>query len=358
MVGSTLEFYDYLIFGQAAALVFPRLFFPGTSPSAGVLSAFAVFGVGFVARPVGAAIAGHYGDRYGRRAVLFVTLVLMGIATGGIGLLPTYGEVGMWAPALLVACRLVQGLALGGEWAGSVLLAVEQPEFQRSMDTKAAVRRPLLTVLRDRPVNFVLSMGCRMGNDIAFYIVTVFAITYVTHEKLMPTTVVLTATMAAAGVSVITTPLMGALADRVGARRLSVYGLVGLAIGVAAFFPLLNTGRPTLAILVVALTNGIAGKAFWAPYAGIMSTLFSTGCATAGCRSASSSRASSAVESPRSSPRRCSSSPIRGCRSCCTGWSRSQSASAVGSAVRPHDRPARGIRAGVESASVGEEAKQ
>ncbi|SPZ35317.1 major facilitator transporter [Rhodococcus wratislaviensis] len=141
LVGSTLEFYDYIIFGLAAALVFPQIFFPHSSPVAGTLSAFATFAVGFVARPIGAAIAGHFGDRIGRRKVLLVTLLAMGAATGGIGLLPTFEQVGIWAPTLLVVCRIVQGLSLGGEWSGSVLLAVEQEGGVSGRDSSEASHR-------------------------------------------------------------------------------------------------------------------------------------------------------------------------------------------------------------------------
>ncbi|MBA2440864.1 MAG: MHS family MFS transporter [Rubrobacter sp.] len=124
-IGTTIEWYDYFIFGTAAALVFNQLFFPTVDPIIGTLAAFATFGVGFLARPLGGAIFGHYGDRIGRKAILVLTLLMMGIATFLIGLLPTYETIGVWAPILLVVLRLVQGFGVGGEWGGAVLMAVE-----------------------------------------------------------------------------------------------------------------------------------------------------------------------------------------------------------------------------------------
>ncbi|MCI2418431.1 MHS family MFS transporter [Saccharopolyspora sp. K220] len=125
LVGTAVEWYDYFIFGTASALVFGKLFFPGNSPVIGTLSAFAVFGVGFFARPVGGIVFGHLGDKIGRKAALVTTLLMMGTATFIIGLLPTTETIGLWAPILLVLCRLVQGLGVGGEWGGASLVAVE-----------------------------------------------------------------------------------------------------------------------------------------------------------------------------------------------------------------------------------------
>jgi len=124
-VGTSIEWYDFFLYGTAAALVFPHLFFPGASNYAGVLASFATYAVGFAARPVGAAIFGHWGDRIGRKATLISTLLLMGIASALIGVLPTYGSIGFWAPTLLVVLRVLQGIGVGGEWGGSVTLCME-----------------------------------------------------------------------------------------------------------------------------------------------------------------------------------------------------------------------------------------
>ncbi len=124
-IGTAIEYYDYFIFGTAAATVFPALFFPDFSPAAGTLASFAAFGAGFLARPLGAAVAGHYGDRIGRKAMLVATLLVMGIGTFLIGLLPPYSVIGIWAPILLVLLRLVQGFGVGGELPGAQLMCVE-----------------------------------------------------------------------------------------------------------------------------------------------------------------------------------------------------------------------------------------
>ncbi|MGI9822236.1 MFS transporter [Agromyces sp. Marseille-Q5079] len=124
-IGTALEWYDFFLYGTAAALVFPTLFFPGEDPMTGVLLSFAVFATGFLARPLGGLAAGYLGDRFGRRSTLLGTLLVMGIATSLIGLLPTYAQVGALAPVLLVLLRLAQGAATGGEWGGAVLLALE-----------------------------------------------------------------------------------------------------------------------------------------------------------------------------------------------------------------------------------------
>jgi MHS family shikimate/dehydroshikimate transporter-like MFS transporter len=124
-IGTTIEWYDFFLYGTAAALVFNRLFFPTLSPLAGTLSAYGTFAVGFVARPLGGAVFGHYGDRLGRKKSLVWSLLIMGVATALIGLTPTYDQIGIWAPILLVALRFIQGFGVGGEWGGAVLLAVE-----------------------------------------------------------------------------------------------------------------------------------------------------------------------------------------------------------------------------------------
>lgn len=133
-IGTAIEFYDFYIYGTAAALVLGRLFFPTFSALAGTLAAFATFGVGFVARPVGAVVFGHFGDRIGRKTMLIVSLLTMGTGTVAIGLLPTYETIGIAAPMLLVLCRFLQGFGLGGEWGGAVLLATEYaPENRRGL---------------------------------------------------------------------------------------------------------------------------------------------------------------------------------------------------------------------------------
>src|SRR5471032_468267 len=125
LIGTTIEFFDFYIYATAAVLVFPKLFFPAGDPSAAVLQSLATFAIAFFARPIGSAVFGHFGDRIGRKATLVAALLTMGISTVIIGLLPTYAAAGIAAPVLLALCRIGQGLGLGGEWGGAVLLATE-----------------------------------------------------------------------------------------------------------------------------------------------------------------------------------------------------------------------------------------
>lgn len=131
--GTTIEWYDFFVYSTASALIFPQLFFPNSDPSVGLLASFATFAVGFFARPFGGFLFGHLGDRFGRKRSLIATLLLMGTATTAIGLLPTYSQIGIWAPILLVLCRILQGVSVGGEWGGAVLMAGEHaPKEQRT----------------------------------------------------------------------------------------------------------------------------------------------------------------------------------------------------------------------------------
>jgi MFS transporter, MHS family, shikimate and dehydroshikimate transport protein len=133
-IGTAIEWYDFFLYGTAAALVFNRLFFPTVDPLLGTLSAFGTFAVGFVARPIGGIVFGHYGDRIGRKTMLVYSLGIMGVATFLIGLLPSYESIGIWAPVLLVVLRFAQGIGVGGEWGGAVLMAVEHsPERRRGL---------------------------------------------------------------------------------------------------------------------------------------------------------------------------------------------------------------------------------
>jgi len=130
-VGATIEWYDFFLYGTAAAVVFDKLYFNGLDGPAAQLAAFATFAVGFFARPIGGLIFGHYGDRIGRKTMLLLTLVIMGVGTALIGLLPTYDQIGVWAPVALVVLRVLQGIGVGGEYGGAVLLAVEYAPAHR-----------------------------------------------------------------------------------------------------------------------------------------------------------------------------------------------------------------------------------
>src|SRR5579872_6847807 len=122
-IGTTIEWYDFFLYSTVTGLVFAKLFFPRSDPLVGTLEAFAIYAVGFAARPIGAAIFGHWGDRLGRKSALIATLMLMGIATFLVGLVPTYESIGIWGAVLLTLLRFIQGVGVGGEWGGSVLLS-------------------------------------------------------------------------------------------------------------------------------------------------------------------------------------------------------------------------------------------
>jgi MHS family shikimate/dehydroshikimate transporter-like MFS transporter len=130
-IGTIIEWYDFLIYGTAAALVFNRIFFPNFDPATGALASLGTYAVGFLARPFGAALFGHFGDRIGRKTMLMITMVVMALGTFSIGLLPTYDQIGIWAPILLVSLRLIQGVGLGGEWGGASLIVLEHAPANR-----------------------------------------------------------------------------------------------------------------------------------------------------------------------------------------------------------------------------------
>ena len=133
VLGAVIEWYDFFLYGVVAGLFFNKLYFPDFDPRIGTMLAFATFAVGFVARPLGGIIFGHFGDKLGRKKVLILTLEIMGTATVCIGLIPTYETIGIWAPILLIICRLLQGIGLGGEWGGAVLMSFESaPESKRA----------------------------------------------------------------------------------------------------------------------------------------------------------------------------------------------------------------------------------
>jgi len=166
LMGTSLEWYDFFIYGTAAALVFNKIFFPTFDALVGTLLAFTTYAVGFVARPLGGVVFGHYGDKLGRKNVLMVTLLIMGVATVLIGVLPTYASVGVWAPILLVALRFLQGLGLGGEWGGAVLMTLESgPGHQRGLNASwPQVGVPIGLLL----ANGVLSLMRAVTSDSAF----------------------------------------------------------------------------------------------------------------------------------------------------------------------------------------------
>jgi MFS family permease len=341
-IGTSLEWYDFFLYGTAATLVFGPLFFPQAEPATATLLAFATYGVGFVARPFGAILFGLLGDRVGRRNVLAVTLLLMGMSTFLIGILPTHASIGIAAPIILVTLRFLQGLSLGGEWGGAVLLSIEhhdrsrwglagswvqigvpagnllaagilaaanlllsaeafatwgwRPAFLVSAalalvglwirgnvaespmfaSVTAVARNPIAEVWRTHKRALLASFLTRFGTDVAFYVFTLYLITYLTDAVGVDAGIGLGAVLAGSAVQLVLIPWFGRLSDRFGRVRVLRIGTVAAMLWVWAFFPLLDTGSTPLiaAAVIVALT---AHAAMYGPQAAFIAERFSTG---------------------------------------------------------------------------------
>ena len=343
-IGTTIEWYDFFLYGTAAALVFNRLFFPTFDPLMGTLAAFGTYAVGFFARPVGGIVIGHYGDKIGRKSMLVLTLVVMGVATFLIGLLPTYQQIGPWAAVGLVLLRVAQGFGVGGEWGGAVLMAVEHappgargyygswpqigvpaglvistavfalfsrlpeeqflswgwrvpfllsallvivglmirvriletPAFTKVKEESREARQPVIELLKTYPKQVLLAMGARFGENGAFYIYSVFVLTYATQHVKMPQQVVLTAMLIGAGLELIAIPFFGAMSDRFGRRPVYLFGAIATALWAYPLFKLLDTGSPPLVVLALVVAFVFSHAAMYGPQAAFFSELFGT----------------------------------------------------------------------------------
>lgn len=321
VVGTSIEWYDYFLFGTAAAVVFPDVFFPSSTHYAGTLSSFATYAVGFAARPVGAAIFGHWGDRLGRKATLIVTLLLMGLASAAIGVLPSTDSIGIAAPILLVVLRILQGIAVGGEWSGSVLLSMEwgnkkrrglmaswpqigvpigllvgtvamsllargneetfkdwgwripflfslvlvaiglwvrlrvmeSPLFAEVVQQKKVAKVPVVDVIKRHPKEILLTSLVRCSEQLPFYLLTTFALTYVVEDADQTKSFALNAIAAAAALELILIPLAGNLSDSLGRKRVYAFGSVLLAFFAFPYFALLNTKVGVVVFLTVVI---------------------------------------------------------------------------------------------------------
>jgi metabolite-proton symporter len=182
VLGTAIEWYDFLIYGTAAALVFNKLFFPSFDPATGTLAAFSTYAVGFVARPIGGAIIAHFGDRIGRKTMLVTTMMIMGIGTFLIGCLPTYDQIGVWAPILLVTLRFVQGIGIGGEWSGAVVMVIEHAGERRGFwgslvqvgfPAGVAASTGVFALVTQLPEESFLSWGWRVPFLLSFFLVLI-----------------------------------------------------------------------------------------------------------------------------------------------------------------------------------------
>jgi metabolite-proton symporter len=345
-IGTTIEWYDFLLYGTAAALVFNKVFFPTTDSLTGAMLAFSTYAVGFLARPFGGVIFGHFGDRIGRRQLLVLTLMIMGVTTFLIGLLPTFDQVGVAAPIMLIGLRLIQGFGLGGEWGAAILMAVEyseprkrglwgglmqaggglgnvlatailaimaaiqtphdflawgwrvpfllsavligigwwvrlslaeSPVFEAALKDAedGAHKAPVIQAIKARPWNVLLGGGLKLGENVSFYLMTAFGITYLTNVLGMTRSQTLNSVLAGSICAALSMPLWSALSDRIGRKPVYAFGAAGVGLWAFAFYPLLATREPML--ITGALVAGlIMHSAMNGPQGAMIAELFPT----------------------------------------------------------------------------------
>lgn len=345
-VGTTIENYDFLAYGTASALFFGKVFFPNSDPVVGTLLAFATLGVGFAMRPIGGLIGGYLGDRIGRKPVLVGALLVMGVATFTIGLLPTYAMVGIWAPVLLVIIRMIQGLAFGAEWGGAIMMAFEHapwrqrgrytaipqagvplglllanlvflmssswagewawrapflfsivlvgagffirlkvgesPEFLETKERGELVKNPITTVIREDWRNIIRIIGMRLAESGGFYVIVTYMLSYITTNKIADRAVGLTGLVIAAAIGVGATIGWGILSDKIGRRPLYLIGTVGIIAFGFLMFPMVNTGTPFLIVVVYIIGLAVLHDMLAASQGGWFSELFSAKTRTSG----------------------------------------------------------------------------
>lgn len=344
-IGTAVEWYDFFLYGTASALIFGRLFFPNFDPLTGTMAALGTYAVGFAARPIGGIICGHFGDRVGRKSMLVITLLIMGIGTFLIGLLPTYDQIGICAPILLIFLRIAQGFGLGGQWGGAVLMTVEHspqgkrgfygslpqvglpiglllstlvfgfitslpedamltwgwrvafllsiilvgvalfvrlavvesPAFTAVKQTHSTAKLPILEALRQHPRSVLLVMGARIAENGAFYLYSVFVLTFAIQPGIgFSGTLALRAVSIAAFIQLFTIPFFGALSDRIGRRPVYLFGAIFTGIFAFPFFWLIETSIASLLVLSVVLALSVGHAAMYAPQASFVSELFGT----------------------------------------------------------------------------------
>lgn len=342
-LGTSLEWYDFFLFGTTAAIVFAPLFFPGSSTTAATLGAFVSFGIGFLARPVGAVLFGHYGDRLGRKGTLIATLILMGVATTLMGMLPDFHTAGIIAPILLTILRVAQGLAAGGEWGGATLMALEfapeekkglyasivqmgspignilstgavtvmmtlsgpaflawgwripyllsvvligvalwmrvglkeSPEFEKVAEQREVQKMPIAELMGKAWVRVVVATMMYLFGNAGFFMMTTFGISYVRNVVEADPQLALNGIIIGALVELVTLYAIGMIAKKYGAPNALLFGSAVSVVVVAAFFPMLHTGDPTMITLAYMLGLGVAGLPY-GPVGAVMNKLFPT----------------------------------------------------------------------------------
>lgn len=339
LVGSSIEWFDYFLYGTMAALVFNQIFFVSDDPTLGLIIAYASFALSFFIRPFGGIIFSHIGDRIGRKKTLVITLSLMGASTFAMGLLPTYQAIGVAAPILLITLRLIQGLGIGGEWGGALLLATEYappekrgffgsipqmgvtigmvmgtlalwimnllpedsfmtwgwrvpfilsallvvfglwirkgidetPEFQTVKNSGEIPKIPLVETLRYHWREVLITIGAKVVETAPFYIFSTFIVSYATTNLNFSRSATLGAVMIATVVTTILIPIMGALSDRIGRKKMYVAGTLAMMAYAFPYFWLLHQG--SVALLVIATVIGLG--IIWAPITAVLGTMFS-----------------------------------------------------------------------------------
>jgi MFS family permease len=345
-VGTSVENYDFVAYGTAAALYFGVVFFPSEDPLVSTLLAFTTLAVGFVMRPLGGAIGGYLGDRFGRKPVLVAAMIVMGAATFAIGLLPTYEQIGLAAPIILTVIRMVQGLAFGAEWGGAITMAYEHapwhrrgmfaaipqsgnplgialasamfawsstlegdwqwrtpflfssvlvivalvvrsrlsesPEFREAQATGTTVRNPFLTTLREDWRSILRVIALRVVESFAYYSTATYLLNYLAERDASLRPVALGAITAASIVAIGMTFLMGSLTDRIGRRPI----YIAASIAVIAFgFPmylLTNDGMPVLVVTVFIVGIGIIHASLTGVQGSLLTEQFRTATRTSG----------------------------------------------------------------------------
>jgi MFS family permease len=320
-VGAVIETYDFIGFGTAAALYFGTAFFPGADPVTGTLASFATLGVGFAARPLGGIIGGHLGDRLGRKPVLVASLIVMGIATFAIGLLPTYAAVGVLAPVLLVAVRIIQGLAFGAEWGGAILMSYEHapwrrkgavtgivqagfpvglllanlvflfsvhlssewawripflaslalvivgliirskvpesPVFEDVKESGNIAKSPIAEVIRNDWRNILRGIGLRIAETAGYAVSVTYMISYLNSVKLADKNQTLIALCIASAIGIFATWGWGALTDKVGRRPVYIWSCAFAVLFGVPMFLLVNTGLFLFIIATIVLAYAV-----------------------------------------------------------------------------------------------------
>jgi MFS transporter, MHS family, shikimate and dehydroshikimate transport protein len=309
LLGSSIEWYDFYIYGTATALVFNAIFFPSFDPLVGTLLAFGTFSVGAIMRPLGGIVCGHFGDKIGRKSMLVWTLIVMGGATVLIGLVPSYAQIGILAPTLLIVLRCVQGVAFGGEWAGAALIAVEHAPEKREgffgsfpqMGSPIALflSTGTFALLAALPKDDFMSWGWRIPfvgstvliviglkkvligcgvvlcTTVAFYVQAVFVVSYATQTVGATRQVVLNGVLIGSFFELLMLPAFALLADRVGLKPVAFFGALWTAAFSFPFFQFVDAGTPFSIGLGISLAM-VGISALYAVLPAYVSRLFDT----------------------------------------------------------------------------------